>query len=184
MRLFIACDLTQAQKHELEVIQHNLASYLSGTRWVKPQGLHLTISFLGDLEETLVGAIKIVVEEAVSTCDPFPLKLGGSGVFPTVAKAKVLWIGVKEGEESLKTIKNEIDKGLERLGIKTEKRSYKPHLTLGRIRYPLPEKLISRFLEETGAYSSSRSMVAKLVLYESRLTAYGAFYYPLAEVQL
>lgn len=184
MRLFIACDLSQAQKHELEIIQHRMTSYLSGVRWVKPQGLHLTLSFLGETDDKLIDPLKIMLEKVAATANPFSLKFGGCGVFPNLSKARVLWIGVREGEEALQNIKKELDYGLEGLGFETEKRPYKPHLTLGRMRYPVEEKMTRRFLEEAGDFSSSTVNVSKLVLYESRLTAHGAYYYPQVEVDL
>ncbi len=184
MRLFIACDLSPAQKHELETIQHNLTSYLSGIRWVKPQGLHLTLSFLGDLNENLIGPIQKVLENVSATANPFLLKLGGCGVFPNPSQARVLWVGVREGEEALQRIKKELDYGLEDLGYKIEKRQYKPHLTLGRMRYPVDVKLIRRFIEETENFTSTVVKVSTLILYESRLTAHGAFYDPQLEVEL
>jgi RNA 2',3'-cyclic 3'-phosphodiesterase len=184
MRLFIACDLSQAQKHELETIQHQATNYLSGVRWVRPQGLHLTLSFLGDTEEKFCDPLNTVLKKVAAKANPFLLRLGGCGVFPNLRQPRVLWIGVKEGEETLLSIKKELDYNLEALGFLSEKRSYKPHLTLGRMRYPLEDKLISRFLEENGKFSSSTTIVSKLVLYESRLTAQGANYYPQGEAAL
>ncbi len=184
MRLFIACDLSQAQKHELETIQHQMTNYLSGVRWVKPQGLHLTLSFLGDIDESFINPLHKVLEKVALTNNPFLFNLGGCGVFPNISKARVLWIGVREGEEELQSIKKELDYGLEGLGFVAEKRRYKPHLTIGRMRYPVEEKMIRRFLEETSDFSSSTAKVSKLVLYESRLTAHGAYYYPQVEADL
>jgi len=184
MRLFIACDLSQAQKHELETIQHKMTNYLSGVRWVKPQGLHLTLSFLGDTDEKFIDPLKIMLEKVAATANSFILKLGGCGVFPNLSKARVLWIGVREGEEALQNIKKELDYGLEGLGFEAEKRPYKPHLTIGRMRYSVEEKLIRRSLEESGEFRSSTTEVSKLVLYESRLTAHGAYYYRQVEADL
>ncbi|MBM4236165.1 MAG: RNA 2',3'-cyclic phosphodiesterase [Firmicutes bacterium] len=184
MRLFIACNLSQAQKHELETIQHKMTNYLPGVRWVKPQGLHLTLSFLGDTDEKSIVPLHKVLEKVAVTANPFQLMLGGCGVFPSFSKARVLWIGIREGEEALQRIKKELDYCLEGLGFVTEKRYYKPHLTLGRMRYPLEEELIRRSLDEFGAFSSSTTEISKLVLYESRLTAHGAYYYPLVEAEL
>jgi RNA 2',3'-cyclic 3'-phosphodiesterase len=184
MRLFIACDLSPTQKHELEAVQHQATSYLSGLRWVKPQGMHLTLFFLGDTEEKLVEPLDEVLNKVALTADPFLLQLGGCGVFPNLTQPRVLWIGVKEGEETLQYIKKELDSNLEALGFLAEKRRYKPHLTLGRMRYPLEDKMIKRFLEENGNFTSSSTLVSKLVLYESRLTAQGAIYNPRVEADL
>ncbi len=184
MRLFFACDLSPAQKHELETIQHRMASFLPGIRWVKPHGLHITLSFLGDTDEKYISQLQNVLESVAEKTRPFSLKLGGCGVFPNPAKARVLWIGVNEGEGSLQNIKKALDYRLEGLGFLTEKRLYKPHLTLGRMRYPADETLIRRFITEANEFSTCAEKVLKLVLFESRLTTSGANYYPLAETAL
>lgn len=184
MRLFIACDLSHRQRHELEVLQRQLAGYLSGVRWVKPQGMHLTIFFLGETAEDLISRVSDTVQSASKDERAFIMKLSGCGVFPDASRAKVIWVGVKEGEEELKYLKTKLDLNLSGVGFEPEKRRYQPHLTLGRIRYPLEREIIGRFLSENASFQSSSVTVENLVLYESRLSRHGTYYNPLVKFKL
>lgn len=184
MRLSIACDLSHQQRHELEVLQRQLAGYLSGVRWVKPQEMHLTIFFLGETAEDLISRISDTVQSASRDERAFIMKLSGCGVFPDASRAKVIWVGVKEGEEALRNLKTKLDLNLSGLGFEPEKLRYQPHLTLGRLRYPLEREIIGRFLSENASFQSSSVIVENLVLYESRLSSHGAYYNPLVKFKL
>ncbi len=184
MRLFIACDLSHRQRHEMEVLQRQLAGYLSGVRWVKPQGMHLTLFFLGEIAGDLLSSISSSIHNALHEESVFNLKLSGCGVFPDASRARVIWVGVREGEEELKRLKSKIDLNLSGLGFEPEKRRYQPHLTLGRIRYPLQRELVEHFLSEHESFQSSSSTVSELILYESRLYSHGADYHPLVTFKL
>jgi RNA 2',3'-cyclic 3'-phosphodiesterase len=184
MRLFVACDLSHHQKHELEVLQHQLAGCFSGVRWVQPQGLHLTLYFLGETEDDLLSQVKDSLHLACSNVNVFNLRLGGCGVFPDASRARVLWVGVKEGEEELKNLKTKIDLNLAGLGFVPEKRTYRPHLTLGRMRFPLAKENFMHFLSENKSFESSSVLIENLILFESRLNSRGAVYFPLEKFKL
>jgi RNA 2',3'-cyclic 3'-phosphodiesterase len=148
-------------------------------RWVRPEGLHLTLAFLGDVEQERIEILSSTLGDAAQNNDSFNLRLAGCGVFPAPEKAKVIWVGTDQGTNELIKLKNMLDQKLLALGFEKEARAFKPHLTLGRVRYRLDQELIRNFLEREANFRTDAVSVNGFTLFESRLTAQGAYYYPL-----
>lgn len=138
MRCFISIELEPSIKDSINdfVQQNNLKEYFSGTKWVKPDNLHITLAFLGEISVDEVSSIKRMLENIPPKHMPFPVELSGLGFFPSLKNPKVFWIGIKEQPELLK-LKQNIDKGLDELNISYDKKPFSPHLTIGRIKTPL-----------------------------------------------
>lgn len=175
-RLFIAIDLSDQQKNEVAAFQEKIKGYMDGIRWVKPEGLHLTLKFLGETEETRIEQIKKGLDEAVSAVKRFDITCGKSGVFPSPRKARVIWIGLREGNEEVRNLAARVDRSLTAIGFEPEKRSYTPHLTIGRVRGSIPGKVIHLYLEQEASFSTSSSTIDGITLYESKLSPQGATY--------
>lgn len=176
MRLFIAVDLSKEQKKELGLLQQRSREYLPGVKWAAPEGMHLTLKFLGEVDESVLPAIKAALAESAQGMNPFFFLPGGVGVFPDPRRARVVWAGITEGAEEFAAAASSLEDPLAALGFAKEKRPFTPHLTVGRLRYPLEEALIRRFLSHEAAFKGSREKAAGLVLYESRLDRQGAVY--------
>jgi len=188
VRAFIAIELPSQTKAALSQLQDNLkTSKSAAVKWVAPEGIHLTLKFLGNVDEAEIPALNKALSEAVKGIAPFYLELGEPGTFPSSQAPRVVWIGVGGEIEPLRTLHNNIDRVLTPLGFPLEKRAFSPHLTLGRVREEaLPGE--NRRLGEsvaalkTGAKSSFR--VESLSLMRSRLTKEGALYSCLASFAL
>ena len=138
-------------------------------RWTKPENVHLTLKFLGDVREEALEDLRAVLSEACAGHASFDVGLAGLGAFPSARRARILWFGIDEGAEALISLAADVGGALASLGFEREKRSYTPHLTLGRIRdrpaaldLPNPRKLGFR--------------VQRVELVESTLTDRGATY--------
>lgn len=175
-RLFIAFKLTDKQKRQLSDLQHKIESYLEGVRWVRPDSMHLTLKFLGEVEVERVGQIQTAMERAAENFKPFIIKFGGCGVFPGINKARVLWIGLKENQALLRELVDKLELNLSNYGFKRENRNYQPHLTIGRFRYQVQQNKINRFLEEEVFFETSTADAKEIILYESCLTKQGAIH--------
>ncbi len=103
-------------------------------RWVHPSLWHLTLKFLGDVEDDLVPAIADLVGEVASRYEAFDVALGGTGMFPNPDRPRVLWIGLQEGAEILADLAQAIDEGLDGLGFEPDEQGFEPHMTLARFR--------------------------------------------------
>jgi len=184
IRLFIALELSKRQKKEIGEFQEKVKEHLHNVRWVKPDNIHLTLKFLGETEEDKVEPIKEAIDQVCSGFKPFLTRYGGAGVFPSERKARVLWVGIKEGEESVCKLAEKFEEAMTSLGYKKEKRSFHPHLTIGRIRKSPPENSIQIFLTEGKSFISSDVIIKKVILFESNLTRSGAIYKSLYEKEL
>ncbi|MBI3752997.1 MAG: RNA 2',3'-cyclic phosphodiesterase [Deltaproteobacteria bacterium] len=123
--------------------------------WVKPENVHLTIKFLGDIEADKVDSIARLLEDAAAQSRSFDISVKGVGGFPTIDNPRVLWVGV-EDDKNLSHLYDNLENGLTALGFKKEDRPFKPHLTLG----------------------------SSLCLFQSRLTPEGAVHTKLKEYRL
>jgi 2'-5' RNA ligase len=188
IRAFIAIELPSQIKAALSQLQDNLKTSKSASvKWVDPEGIHLTLKFLGNVDEAEIPALNKALSEAVRGVAPFYLELGEPGAFPSPQAPRVVWIGVGGEIEPLRTLHNNTDRVLTPLGFPSEKRAFSPHLTLGRVReetLPGERRRLGENVAalKTGAKPSFK--VESLSLMRSRLTREGAVYSCLASFAL
>ncbi len=133
MRCFIAIELPEAVKSALSGIEEELKRTGADVRWVKPENIHLTLKFLGNIEDSKAEKIADIMEKICNRCRPFEIEIKGAGMFPNTKSPRVLWSGL-ENSNVLKSLQEEIDEGMEAIGFDREKRGFTAHLTLGRVR--------------------------------------------------
>ncbi len=184
MRLFIALDPSTGQREKLQELQMRLARSLDGIRWVRPDGLHLTLKFLGDHDESMVPLITAAMRRAAASANSFELQFGGAGVFPSPRRARALWSGIHRGAAEVKNLAARLERELAPKGFPFENRPFRAHITLGRVRRPLPEKELERLLEAESSFATGPAGAESMRLYESRLTRQGAMYTLLKEILL
>lgn len=103
-------------------------------RWARPENVHLTLKFLGDVREELLEDLRIALEKTCARHAPFDVRLAGLGAFPSGRRARILWVGIDAGSDRLRSLAADLDVALAPLGFEREERAFAPHLTLGRIR--------------------------------------------------
>ena len=103
-------------------------------RWTKPENVHLTLKFLGDIQEEVLGNLCAALEEVCTKHTSFDVELARLGAFPSARRARILWVGVGAGFDRLRVLAADLDAVLVPLGFEREERPYTPHLTLGRVR--------------------------------------------------
>ena len=135
VRSFIAVELPSAARDAVERVMRVLrATAGDGVRWVRPEGIHLTLKFLGDIDVDSVPAISMALDRCAASAAPFELFLEGVGVFPNARRPRVVWVGLGGALESLQGLQQSVERELEALGFARERRAFTPHLTLGRVR--------------------------------------------------
>ncbi len=174
MRCFIAIDAGGVRK-AVEALIRDLRKTDADVRWVPTGGMHLTLKFLGETEEALIPKIESSLRAVASRHSRFVLTVAGTGAFPGYSRPRVLWVGI-EGSEELKRLYEDIELEMERLGYSREKRAFRPHLTIGRVRSgdglgPVVEKLKGYKGMEFGKID-----VGEVVLMRSILKPTGAEY--------
>jgi 2'-5' RNA ligase len=134
IRTFIAIDLAAGVKNRLAALQEELAGSASGVKWMPTENMHLTLLFLGEVEELEVVSICRVVQKRAPKHAAFTLAVAGLGAFPNTRRPKILWAGLSEGNPELRGLHADLEEGLLELGCyRREDREYTPHLTLGRL---------------------------------------------------
>lgn len=183
MRAFIAIDLEPGLKSALEALVRRLEATRADVRWARPGGTHLTLKFLGPIDDDQVGRVTTALEDVLRRHKPFDLRLEGTGAFPTERNPRVLWVGVTAGPE-LAELQEDLERALESEGFAREERPFKPHLTLGRVK---GRDRLDRALAELEAHRRDDlggMTVRKVALFESRLHPQGAEYRIVREVEL
>src|SRR5260370_40024908 len=144
------------------------------TRWVRPENLHVTLKFIGEVPETKLAAIRSALARARSD-QPVTLDFRGLGFFPNEKHPRVFWAGIEASANS-KTLAADIDKATEKLGIPLEKRPFSPHLTLARFEPPrLSEKLLAA-IQENAALDFGSLRANQFQLLESKLQSSATTY--------
>ena len=135
LRLFVAVTLPAEAREAIARLIHALrAATLTGVRLVDPDGVHLTLKFLGNVDSSRVSVLTDALDAAGEGAAPFALQLGGVGVFPNPRSPRVLWAGVLGDTESLTALASRVDDTCSTLGFSRERRPFSPHLTLARVR--------------------------------------------------
>jgi len=137
MRAFIAIELPSDIKNAISKMQDKLKTSLPKISWVKPENLHLTLKFLGEISPEQLGNINQITTETVKTITEFKIKLESLGVFPNVARARIIWIGTDQMPKALEQIAQQLETRLAELGIPKEERPFRAHITIGRIKHQL-----------------------------------------------
>jgi len=185
MRTFIAVELAPELKAALEALIGNVGKNAADIAWVKPEAMHLTLKFLGDIPEDRVGSVKAVLEKLAGTRRPFHMNLKGTGTFPSGGgtRARVLWAGIAEDPE-LMDLQAVLEKELVQAGFPREDRDFHPHLTLGRVKSPRGLEPVLRALERHREADLGGMMVDRLTFFQSVLGPSGPEHKVLAETAL
>ena len=182
IRVFVALDLPPSIKEYLsETMTRLRASLPGGVRWVDPAGVHLTLKFLGDVDAGLVtGLLQAMDESAAKFARPdLQLQLAKLGTFPNQREPRVLWAGVSGDMEGLEQLQRLVDGAISDLGFAPERRPFRPHLTLGRVRdqvWAEDRRRIGTGLSQLPFNPSQLWKVEEMHLIRSTLTPRGAIY--------
>ncbi len=176
IRLFVAIPLPADVRERLGL----LSVGIPGAKWVEPANLHLTLRFIGEVEEPVAAEIATVLEGVEAA--PFGIELDGMGDFGSGKRLRALWAGVARNE-ALEHLQARIESALVRLGLEPERRRFTPHVTLARLK-GAPAARARRFIAENGAFRAGPFPVAGFTLYSSFLSRNGAIHDPVAEFPL
>jgi 2'-5' RNA ligase len=170
MRTFIAIEVPEKIRKEIDNVITDEKKRGFPITWVKFANLHITLKFLGEIDESKKEKITPVLKRVVNDVTPFHVSLEGIGCFPTPKNPRVIWVGVKEGQENLCSIAQRVETALAQYGFKEEKR-FHPHLTIGRIKkFCRVDEMLSRQI------SSDLFAVNTIVLFKSTLKPDGPTY--------
>ena len=149
MRCFISITLPEEIKRGMTAIQGRLRASGADVSWTRPEGMHLTLKFLGEVEEKILPEMEAALNAAVRGRSSFFLKVSGIGTFPDIRRPRVIWIALKEHGNNLIRLQRGVEEKFNEIGFPQEDRDFTPHITLGRIRSQKNvEKLLSLIEKE------------------------------------
>jgi 2'-5' RNA ligase len=184
IRAFIAISLPESVLESMVNAQETLKKSGFKIRWVRKEGMHLTVKFLGDIDRGDVESIHGAMERATKASAPFVLQGEGVGVFPDFKRPRVVWAGITGDGDVLRALQRDLDLQLNGLGFPKEKRLFQGHLTLGRIKDRMDGAKLGKALRALGDFRTASFTVQSLILFQSELRPDGAVYSTLAEARL
>ncbi len=183
MRVFVAVCLESKVINKISEVLDQLAHHVAMPRRVRSENIHLTLKFLGDVDEHRIGAIGHALREAARPFSPFIINAKGLGVFPGLKRPQVLWVGVEN--HTLYSLTSALETGLEIIGFARDDRSFKPHLSVARWRHFRGSSAgLKREIERWKNHEFGLSTVQEIVLFQSMLSSDGAEYRALQVIGL
>lgn len=184
LRMFVAIELSERVRQNVAGVLADLDRIGAAVRWVKPENLHLTLKFLGDVEEHRLSDLFAGTEEALRGGKAFQITFRGLGAFPHLRRPRVFWIGIEQGAERLKTVQQRIESRLAELGFSRDTKAFAPHLTLGRVKKnPRGIAELASAVERM-SFGPEEMSVERVVVMKSVLTPEGPNYSRLRAVPL
>jgi RNA 2',3'-cyclic 3'-phosphodiesterase len=174
MRLFFAVEIPEEARATLKRGMGELKRDLPPARWVRAEGMHVTLKFVGELEASAVATLVSEVGTALAGCHPVEVELGGGGFFPSAQRPRVAWIG--GSAVGLERIAAALDEAAAAVGVERERRPFSLHLTLARMERPWGAPATETFVVRTGKWQFAPFAASEVVLFESDLQPSGAVY--------
>ena len=176
IRLFVALDLPERVRDRLA----GLCNGIPEVRWIDPHNMHLTLRFIGEVEEPTFPEIDAAL--SAIRYPGFRLALNGVNIFGDRRRARILWAGVRQSNDLI-ALQSKIESALSRVGLVAESRKFHPHITLSRLKGMKVHRLVG-YLEANAAFMTEEFPIGAFVLYSSRLGRNGAIYRPEANYPL
>jgi 2'-5' RNA ligase len=184
LRAFVAVEIPPGLLESLAAVQGELRRRGVQARWTRPENLHLTLRFLGDVPAERVANLATALRSAVAGHSGFRLTSAGIGVFPGLRRPRVLWAGLRGATADLARLQQEIEERLEAIGFPREARDFHGHLTLGRFDERVSAGLVADAIAAYASASFGSFDVREVVLFQSDLQPRGPVYAALARAPL
>jgi 2'-5' RNA ligase len=185
IRTFVGVEVSSSTRASAYRIVQRLESTGAGYKWVRKDNLHITLNFLGDVDETIVPDVCKAIRQSVSRVPAFRVVSSGLGSFPSRQRPQVVWIGTHDGIESMIELNSRIADGLDDYRFPRENREYQPHLTLGRLRRGGTwNQSLTDLLNKFESYDAGATDVREIVVFSSFLEGDGPTYTAMARIEL
>ncbi|QPJ60602.1 MAG: RNA 2',3'-cyclic phosphodiesterase [Candidatus Nitronauta litoralis] len=184
IRTFVAIDIPSPARKVIAAVQRRFLPLDLKASWVRPENVHLTLKFLGNIDPDRVPEVSSALAKATLSSKPFSLSLGKIGLFPGKGAPRVIWVGLKDAENRLKFLHQKVEMELSRIGFEPEARPFSPHLTVGRIKSRKNVRALKERVVSGESIEQVTVSVTGIVLYKSELTPEGSRYINLKALPL
>lgn len=175
----MAVEIGEEVRNGLAAIQEEFKALGESISWVKPGNIHLTLKFLGDMEEKRLDKMRARLTEAAATLPGGDCTARGVGCFPNPKNPRVVWAGIDDPQQLLRRSARAVDEALSAIGFARETRPFRGHLTLGRVRKPISNREFVRTVESHSGRVFGAMDLREWVLFRSQLSPGGSIYTPL-----
>ena len=176
IRAFVAIPLDRHLLEPLMAVQSSCRAAEANVSWVRPENLHLTLKFLGNVHEGQLDKIVHTLSDIASETASFPISLCGVGVFPDAVRPRVIWAGIDKGDAELYALAEQVEQAMFDLGFLTEQRPFRAHLTIGRIKSAAKLPALLKLIDAHDTTPFGEMTVRDMRLNRSQLTPDGAVY--------
>jgi len=176
MRAFVAIPIDEPLRRRIGEIRRRLERIDADVRWVALENLHLTLKFLGELDEPTVVSLRERLRSEAHRSRPFEIRLSGVGRFPPSGVSRVIWIGCRGEVSCMEDLARGVEQAALEIGVPKEGRDFSPHLTIGRVKSPRNSKPLAAAVHGEEEVGSQR--VESFTMYRSTLTPTGPIYDP------
>ncbi len=187
VRLFVACEVPEDVKESIGGVIDTLKSRSgSAVRWIRPEGVHVTLKFLGEVPVKKLPSIKLAIQEAVVGHSPFELEFSNIGTFGGREGLRIMWVGIAGDVLRLEALVRAVNAALAVVGFEPERRPFRPHLTLGRVRDEIPTRQRAQIEVDVGKMDVPLTSwrTSQVSLMRSRITATSVTYEVIATFPL
>jgi len=184
IRTFVAILITDDLRRNISEVQARLKKLAPDVKWVAPKNFHVTLKFLGNILEDDLPDVYDAVEEAAKMLAPFDLSLEGLGAFPSPLKAKVVWVGIKDGRDKLIALASAVENNLADLGYEKEDRPFAAHITIGRVRQSKFLAKLAEGIDKVDSDDLGTQQVLSVAVMQSEILREGPIYSPLKLIKL
>jgi RNA 2',3'-cyclic 3'-phosphodiesterase len=185
IRTFIAVSISeQIRKNALRVI-NRLAKTTNDYKWIEPENMHITLNFLGEIDERLTPDVCRSIDQIAHQIEPFLISFAGVGAFPSNNRPRVIWMGVDQGTDELVALNRLITQEMLELRIPKDRHQFNPHLTLGRQKKggQWSDDLIEH-IEQLHDFQAGSVLTREIVVYSSFVDRFGPTYTPMSRIKL
>jgi 2'-5' RNA ligase len=176
MRCFVAVKVAEPVRKLILQVQEALRRADADVRWVGEEMLHLTMKFLGDLDDDRVAQLRQRLAEEAARWRPLTLTYAGIGTFPEHGEPRVVWAGATGDVERLTALAAAVERHAEAVGVGPERFPFKPHLTIGRVKSGRNVRRLRAAIEPQREVPLGKEVVSEIVLFKSTLTPAGPIY--------
>ena len=184
MRAFVAVEMAAPLRLELAGAMQQLQRLAAPIKWVAPENIHLTLKFLGKVEDERVPEAIEIMKQCAEGIGPFELELKGAGAFPNLNRPRVLFVKAEDRPPVMAELARRLDRRMTRAGVPKEDRPFRSHVTIGRVRRPRPMPQVGENLASLAERNFGMMIVNRIVLIQSKLTPSGPVYTPVEHVPL
>jgi len=186
MRTFIAIELPGEIKNSLSHLQEQLKDAGADVKWVQPNNIHLTLKFLGEIDDKKLEKITKIIDDTAKEKNKFQIRISSLGAFPKIDFPRVIWVGLDSGDKETKGIAKDLEEKIAKIGIPKEDRPFSSHITIGRTKSSLNRERLVQDLKNKAELGGEKLefYATSITLFKSTLTPHGPIYEILKETNL